>query len=600
MEFSNAIHQIIDGRIVHDEPQQCPLHHFLVRLSTGNCLTGTVLTCRTDANGYFTFTLPVSTKTYNAFFEVISKPWESRNALFPWNREVVIARKTVSIQPEEHVSIGTTTVAYWEYMDGWARLKWPEQHTLQPQESTLEYDEYLAEATVRPFLTAELLLPTRTTPSLKRIQELFIKNFTSLREEKEPGSTQTPAFMVERFFEGFHSLNWRKAGKNTLTAVIDFDKYAFDNQNFLPNASVTITLHEQAQPTIDKIELEWKRMFPNEPKQVYTTENPDFSYALMAFRNASNVVQQNGEHLSKCHIYLEGYKVAAERNLILNPVGDLFRIFGEGVVSINKQGETIIFGKNGVIPITSALTADSAEQHIKDRLGSLDHLDWKPRKPLFPGDKEANISQCWWTVVNEFVEGYFTKHQQDITSPTGWFEVQQFSNDLVAHSQPWYPLEGVDKDTIWYDTNEIPYTRRHRTKYNGIRQAISPITTTATATEADVATLKNAVAHFIFLATLGHTFKHDIGADECGDPFYSSMSGGGVDEGLNGRVLPARDLSVRTLALLQTLKNFQYGYVTKNEDKTIPPEFLAIVEKYRDPLTSAGMNPDRIRSRVNI
>ncbi len=610
---------VITGTILHNDEEHSPLHHMTVELSSGVLWWKKAWRVTTDKNGFFSFIIPASQKAHDISLKVLSTPWEKKDALFSWWRETILLEKVITIMPSQtHVHTPQLKVEFWEYLPGLARLNWPKNSHNQPKESTLRYSLELGTAVVYPFLAAQVLRPQRNSPSLEIVKSVFEKNFTTKLESAHPGATKTKEFVMKRFFQGFHSANWRRIDSDTIEAFFNFDRYEFDGENYLPNVQLTATFHKNHIPIIEKISLQWRKMSGDKtplppprtengvdttafyPEEEYTPSSSQFPFALQALLTASNVLQQNGEHLGKCHVYLEGYKIAAERNFRFNPIGTLFRMFGEGLVTINKLGEGAIFGEHGIITDTSALTQKSVEAHLQDRLGSLDHLDWKPRSPLFEEDTEGNLFQVWWQVVSEFVDSFCANHIDKIKDPSAWLEVQRFSQDLVAHSAPWFPLEGEGNNNIWLDTNELSYTRHPRQEYNGEQKAISHITTKNAFDKDDFEKLKNAIRQFIFLSTIGHTLKHDIGADECRDPLYSSMSGGGVDEMPLGRVLPARDLAARTIAILQTLKNFQYGYIIANEDGDMPQEFLDIIEKHRESLLRLGMPPEKIRSRVNI
>ena len=412
-------------------------------------------------------------------------------------------------------------------------------------------------------------------------------------------------------FEGFAEPYWIKGAEEGLVlSRYNFDDLEMDGENYLPNAELALRVVDRyTLPKIEYVKVQWRKqrefqeILPPVPQsdleeeQTFYPGDEGFANALRAYRIAWNVDGQNRRHLTLRHVYCEGFLLAAKRCFINNPVGKLFFIFGEGLLRINHLGESAIFGSHGLITETSALTANSVEYDMKRWQGAYDHTERRPRKPLFDGDKAANIHNAWWDVIQDFVAMYFDVHSEEIQSDTNWLEVLAFSKDLVEHSQAFRLPAGLDPE-LWVDASEFGDLTAPRVVIDGVEKAIRPITTSSKPNEVDLEKFKNVVIQFICDVTIGHTLEHDVGTVEGSYPYYASQGGGGVAPGEMGKLLPSSENAVKTISNLQIFRAFKEGYLTQQGD--IPEALKKLIEKNWEKLAQAGWDPDKVRSGIKI
>ncbi len=595
----------ITGRILHSQ-EPSPIHNIAVELYRKGCFhlkRNVLCTIRTYSNGKFRVFYDVDNKVKDLFIRVYDPRDAKKETLF----EKSFTVDTSALKNR----LGDMRVPFFEYLPGWARLNWDKSNSAGEKDN-IAFLKELAFDSVLPKGTELILHAAQKEPPLEKVIEAFDETPMAKKERKNPGIIDDPEFTVKRLFEGFAEPYWIKGpSEDIVLSRYNFNHLEMDGENYLPNIELALRLvDEKTLPKIEYIKVQWRKhkefgeILPPvqsldnlEDEKTYYPSDEGFSNALLAYRIAWNVSGQNRRHLTLRHVYCEGILLAAKRCFIDNPVGKLFFIFGEGLLRINHMGESAIFGSHGLITETSALTANSVEVDMKQWQGAYDHTGRKPRKPLFAGDKAAHIHNAWWDVISEFVNDYFEKNKEEMKSKTGWREVLAFSKDLVEHSQPFHLPDELDPEQ-WVDPSEFGDLTAPREVIDGVEKAIRHIATSTDPNSEDIEKLKSVVVQFICDVTIGHTLEHDVGTVEGSYPYYASQGGGGVVLGEKEKLLPSSHNAAMTISNLLIFKAYKFGYLTQQED--IPKELIDLIENYREKLTGAGWNPDKVRSGIKI
>lgn len=623
---------VIRGRLVHDDPSgQNPLANMKVEVLSGSVLKQCVAKDRTDANGNFTLGFTANHEKVDVTFRVVREPHvfedprRVKKQLDPWKSKVFYDQKVTLNRDSTSHDFGTQRLTFYEYIPGWPRLDWDKENpALQPKERRLADFLSLGKDVIPVEIEGIHLEPiTKNSPPLQDVVAKFPPNFTMKERAKanaqgQPDPTMSPQFMVKELFAGFNRPNFKQGSKpNEVYAEFLFNHLEFDGEKYLPNARLTLKFAEKREmpPEIVKVELQYRKGMNHpqppvnmsdpddvksklDPWQTFTAENPEFERALRAFRMAWNVSGQSQSHLTCGHILPEGFKIAADRNLFINPIGEIFRIFGYGLETINYNGATLIFGPTGLISQSSALTADAGDQDIKNTLGLHNYKGYKPAEPLFPGDKAAITLQKWYKVFKEYLDLHRQKYGEAMLHPVCRQEAERFSADLVNHSANLVDLPEADK---YVDTKPFGDLKAPRKMADGNRKSFSPVVESGMGDKDYLDNIYEAALYFMMLTGPIHTLEHDIGAEECSDPFYGSMGGGGVALAPEDKLLPASDVAYNTVKTLDILRRYNRGFILANEDGIVPEDLLKVIKKHLPELhEGTAIDPARVRLGTRI
>jgi linolenate 9R-lipoxygenase len=241
-------------------------------------------------------------------------------------------------------------------------------------------------------------------------------------------------FFVERRLNGFNPGKIKKVQNQTWQYVIRYDcrKHVLKKAAaILPAVIEARFVLEQQSLTVHSIEYQL-----NAVATVSCPGNTDWEWAKRLFRCAEILFQESQSHLARTHLNVEQYAMPYYRNIVDNPIKVLLEPHFEGLLNVNKLGNSTIFGANGILPQASALDEKQVEQLMKEEVRKLNYHNWHPRQHTMP-DVVANnffdrASLAVWAAMEEYVADFFAKQGENIQSL--WPEIVAMSADLVQHS----------------------------------------------------------------------------------------------------------------------------------------------------------------------
>lgn len=444
-------------------------------------------------------------------------------------------------------------------------------------------------------------------PSLAAIQAAYPDNLTRRLERERPGHTRSDAYFGERLANGFYPAPLRRDDARDDVYRL---RYRWDDLDFHPpyelaNVDAELTLVDGALlPTRLVIQTRLPGAFAAgsplaEPIDLTPRDGARWEQAKRIARVAHFVAGEIDGHLSRAHLDVEQYAVAAFRNLRRSPLRRLLFPHLKEVASINAQGAWLVFGDTGFVPRASALTSDAVEQRFAQQLATLDWSSFRPRTPLSTRPGFAHVATLYWDVLGTAIEAFFSRFSDDIARH--WTEARAFSRDLVAHSVPHAPASLISRidDPFAGERDDVSLPR---TEHHGILRAVRPPVTEAHPNEADLARLRQLCRYVVYHATLWHSWVNDLQLEDGGDVTYGSLGlrGGSWGDEANDAIGPAPLEATDQLYLTRLLTGVSYGYILKNEDGDVARELLDALTAKRDAFRAVGFDAGRIRSRINI
>ncbi len=462
--------------------------------------------------------------------------------------------------------------------------------------------------------------------SINEIQNDYPENLTLKMEKEKPGSSRSDDFFVDCLLNGMSANIFDRDPINPEVYWIHYhwNSYEQDGVYALPNIDIKLKLEEgKFKPTEITVALRKKGMKePNSPLEKTTAKRDDgdkWEQAKRIARVSATLIAELDMHLCATHLNAEQYAIPAYRNIRENPVRYLLFPHIKEVCLINHSANQLLLGKNGYVTRATGLTEKSIAQRIKQVLGTLDWNNWKPREILIKDHVHAKASNLYWEVLNEFIDWFFKFYNEGIRNH--WDEIKLFSDELVAHSVPAFmcgylrqtvhthdtvsePKANDNKDS-WYQWNERLDLRIPRPVLNNEPKAISRITTSNTASETDMANLKQMCAYVIHHTTFAHWWSNSRQYDEGGELRFTGLGLRYGDQGIftpesDDSILPPAEDATMQLWISYMLSNSSYGFILKNEEKDIHPKFLEILKKRKEEFLKLGVNIEDIPSRTNI
>lgn len=596
----------VSGRLVYKGEPETPLHN--MELKIGHDLSLAIdpkaVHAMTDSTGRFRVNVPFHPLIGKVYMQVIHRPWELKEEARDLGARVYLK--------EGEKDFGDVEVDFWGYLSGRPGLKTPGDSKTALQSRTTDYELELVSGAARfkGIEVSQKMLGYPFSPEIT--QSLFPANLTlAVEKNKETkGATKTPEWTGRRILDGFCPTPLLKGKKEGVYGIhYDWNRFEFDKEYLLPNIKAKLVVGESSVKVV-KVAYQWRKASQdpnvNPPVNVkgkvdksrlteWTTikeGSPEFARALKIFRTAYLASGEIDEHLGAGHLNVEQYAVAAFRNLRKNPLKCLLFPHLRDVVLINDAGSEVIFGPTGALTTTTALTSKGVDARLKEKLGHMDWKEWAPRKPLTRHHLFAKIENLYWDVVKGWVDYFIETNKEAIKAE--WKEVLAMSSSLVAHSVPYKRL-GRKRLDKWADISEIDASSAPRSVVNGKKRAVRPITEREVPQEDDLKNLKEACSYMIFFSTLWHSWVHNHQLDDLGNIDYGVL---GMKEG--GENPNSREV-VTQLTLAHLLTSVNHGFVTKNENKDIDPEFIRRLKEKEADFKDYGINLDTfLRSCINI
>ena len=635
-----ADHQsrILTGRLVHEREPGISVHHMTVQLFDRDVLNPDdwLGEAQTDANGHFELTyhprLAGLLDEPDFELRVVDHPWDVRHE---GGTRILLRRKLQLPDQKEPQALGAIAVPFWEYQEGpLARLQVEETQLQLPQSNVLEiiqsglkdllgvcqdnkpqryaypYVVEFARVGARFFVIRApqeaLTKLDPDKPALDEIQAPYPENVTMEMERDHPGLSRGDAWLVDRILNGFHPCLPLKDPKdsNHFHVAFNWDDYPLDGEHDLPNVDLRLGLQgktlQPLQITIQsRLEKGPSRAGSplGEPVVCKPEDGERWQQAKRIFRTSYLTAGESDAHLSKGHVNMEQYAVAAFRNFHRNPLGELLFPHLKELVLTNDRGSSLIFGVEGILTTNSALTAQGVEQRIVDQVSALDWFGWQPRKPLCDAHRFAKVANGFWRILTAHVEQFIQERQRQIQE--SWYEVKRFSDDLVRHGTSFRPVPDRNQ---YYDTNELAVDHDRRVVIANRPRTISPVTLASEPQAGDWDRLRQVCSYAIYHATFWHSWCHNRQGEDGGELRYATLAlrNGGWSSEDDFTVAPKPIDMVVQLFIANVLIGVQYGYITKNEDGDIPPNLISRLQASRQEFLDLGFDIDEIRSRINI
>jgi len=603
-----------------------PLHNMEIELWHVG-LIDTFLACsRTARDGSFElwYELPDGTDAVDLELRIFETHHE-----FTRDGELKLSNRLIQTIPgdqnvkAERVSFGDHRIPYWEYDPSNPMPRAMISAQGDPPQSfptarSLMMVKVVAplELAMKKHILQEVL--TGKAPSLEQIQADYPESYTVKLERERPGYTRGDEFFGERMLNGLSAGVWDRDDANPgwWRVYHHWNSYEQDGIHVLPNVDmrfeerdgrmypVQITLHLR-EPGVTQAHAETRK---------HTLTPADGERWLAAKRIARVSATLSAEldnHLVTTHHNSEQYAIAAYRNFRRNPLRYLLFPHLKEVVLIDHSSDSFLLGPNGYVTRATALTEESILERIHQVMGTLDWKNWSPIQPICGTHRYARVANLFWDVVSQWVEEFFDEHLQGITEH--WYEVHQFSQDLVEHSAPDFlcrylrsTADGKPPQArAWFNQNERMDLTVPRFVVNGVPRAVQPVTQTNIALSSDIENMKQVCRYAIFHATFKHTWANALQYVDGGEVVYNNL---GLRYGDNGVFAPESDHSTaptpkhatEALWISFMLTYGVYGVITKNEERDIHPRFVELLESRRGEFAALDFDIDTIQSRTNI
>ncbi len=427
-------------------------------------------------------------------------------------------------------------------------------------------------------------------------------------------------------------------GAKLYVVEYDFKKYESDKLHDLNSAKLCLKLQgDELLPMRIIIKLRKKGRKTYNKCYSVTPGHALWPAAKRAFRTTWAAAGELDAHLGIGHLNVGQYAIAAYRNFYKNPLGNLLLPFLRGVTNINDLGKTSIFGVNGVLTNTTALTTSAAWIRLTDKLGTQDWRDWKPPEAVYQGHVYAHAAALFWEVVTECVDEYFEKHAAEIEAH--WYEVYRFSQDLVDNSVardigdtpskefPWFQPRVVTSrsDLVYYslqeddgdaqylgDANDDDGTGGYG-KTRPRARVFRPVTVRDELADdnnkvQEIKNLKQVCCYAIYHATMWHGWSNDLQITDVGNVFYAPLALRNGTMKNDDTVLPTPDEAAAQIMFANLLTDVKIGFIMWDRLDEIDPcfseclgkkraDFWALRNQYEPDET---FDVDTIRSRTNI
>ena len=245
----------------------------------------------------------------------------------------------------------------------------------------------------------------------------------------------------------------------------------------------------------------------------------------------------------------------------------------------------------------SALSTAQARRLLLDFGGRSDWSGWLPREPLTEGHTYALAGKLFWDILGDWVDTYIDENRADIIEH--WAEVHRFSQDLVAHSVPYVPLD-EDPDVLPLDRNELYNDDLPRVSVNGVERAIRPVTQTDQPQEEDLKNLAQVCKYIIYHATFNHDWAHEATSVDGGEPLYASfyLRDGSLGKESDFSVAPTKSDAI-FFRIIAQFGQYRWGLILANEDGDIPSGFREKLVAASDQFAEIGVEVRNIRARID-
>jgi len=618
----------VTGRLVHArEKTLLPIHHLKVALYDHDLLLDDDFLGEAFSDGDGRFQIEYDPRaagpldTPDLEVRVLDYPWDLREREQGRGGFRLLGRFRPPGKFSRDCDFGTLRIEFWEYADGsLARLYYPPDirpfkipkelailesglqdllcldQEKKPQRYVYGYVQEFARVGARYF-TARSLLEAKNRiaadcPDIDEIQSAFPENLTLQVDAREPGTSRGDVWLGDRVLNGFNPcLPLRDPDRADCYRVrYDWEPYEQDGVHDLP--SVDLTLERVGQKLLP-VKIAVRAYRASETVTCTPADAERWLQAKRIFRTSYLTAGEADAHLSRGHVNMEQYAIAAFRNLMRNPVRDLLFPHLKELVLTNDRGATLIFGVEGILATNSGLTPAAVEQRILEQVSRQDWCDWRPRTPLCDGHRFALAANLFWDLLSRYVDEFLRRNDAQIRRY--WYEIRRFSQDLVAHATP---FQADNLREQYYDDREIAAADRPRVAIEGKVRSVSPLTTAGEADAPGLANLAQVCRYIIYHTTFWHSWCHNRQSPDGGDLRYATL---GLRHGSWGAesdptIAPTPADMIVQLFIANVLDRVRYGYLTKNEDGDAGARLITALDSARQKFAAGGLRVDEARS----
>jgi hypothetical protein len=506
----------------------------------------------------------------------------------------------------EH-DLGVIAIPYWPYRSDYAvpragRLDGHELQTFSEGRAARHYGAVSRRSIIVAMHMGDHGLDPRH-PTLAEVQADYPENLTVQKEKEQPGVTRSDEWLGCRVLNGFNPacLLCEETNPERLHVVYRWGDFPPEkSQHDLSDVDAVFELVDgvllPVEMTLDVRIATGEQEWAGSPKRhsVKRDEGERWEWAKRVFRSTYLLHGEIETHWISTHLRVEQYAIAAYRQLRRSPVRDLLFPHLAEVVPTNEELEKPAWGKS--LNDESAFDAESLEKWAVKVSASADWSSWRPRQPLCDADHYARSAQVFWDILTTHVDGFFETEKAEIAEH--WAEIKRMSDDLVAHSVAYEPVE-TPEGLKWLDPGEVDDSDGKRVEIEGVRKAIRPVTGSLEPTAEGLGNLRQLCRYVLFHATFLHTWVHDRALEDGGEIEYACLGLRGGSMGPFEDVAPSPMDATQTLFDLHLRNDVHYGRLLHDENHDVPPPLKALLVERSEELRALRVDPMSIRSRIN-
>ena len=241
------------------------------------------------------------------------------------------------------------------------------------------------------------------------------------------------SFFVERRLNGFNPGNFRLSIDKPWKYEIKFD---LNNYPAQPSGVLPTEIEARFVLEYQKLHLHSIKYCLKGNIVTSFPGDKDWEWSKTLFRSTEFIFQESQTHLARTHLNVEQYAMAFYRNVSSNPIRELLEPHFEGLLNINKLGDGVIFGSEGVIPVASPLEPKQVDSLLINEVARLNYHTWHPRhhilKNFVINNHYDRAALAFWDILEHYVSAFFKENSKGISEY--WKEIEAMSQDLVTHS----------------------------------------------------------------------------------------------------------------------------------------------------------------------
>ena len=455
-------------------------------------------------------------------------------------------------------------------------------------------------------------------PTIDEVQRDYPPSLTTTREAQAKGSTRDGRWFGDRVLNGFFSTaldhDWDAPGDPDAYRVFHpWNAYEHNPGRCFPSVDVRLRWRNGGLEPV-RITLGVRAPGATAPFSPVTridvlpTDGARWTAALRAARVSATFDAELSNHLGQCHLNMEQYAIAARRNLRASPLRWLLFPHLREVAVINHAANDFLLGPNGFVTRAGGLSAQGIGERLGHVLGGFDWKGFAPRPPLGEAHRSARASKVFWDLLGTHVDAFLAEHRAGIAD--AWLEVRRMSDDLVAHSVPFFACSFLQRRAAAGDvsfvqpTERVDYARA-RTATSGVVRAVSPVTVHDAPGDGDWADLAQMCRYVLFFATFRHAWANNQQWDDGGEVRYTSLAlreapGAPLLPEEDDRMAPGPQEATEMLWISWLLSRTTYGTLVTNDEGDVHPRLVRLVREARAELEALGLDLDRVASRINI